>query len=366
MARNTLEIRLDLIQKNYQNITNHVSPLKVMCILKANAYGLGAYEVAKALIAKGVERIGVADINEALELVGLNVEIQLIGDLIDQEIPKVIKEGFIAPITSYEQACKLSKEAKAQNKEIRAQFLIDSGMGRLGIPINIAFQEILKCYSLDGIKFDGIYSHFPYAYGDQYFSNDQVKAISNLINELSSSGIYFEDVHIANSDGIHNIRTSFSIPFNMVRTGINLYGYYDLEGEKQFPLSQVLTLKSVLISVRTLKAGTTVGYGRTYTLGRDMKIGTVAIGYADGMPINLSNIGHLIINGVKCPIVGRISMDYTTVDLSCVEAQPGDEVVCLGEGVNVSDWAKMSDTISYDIICSIGARVKRVYLNGQA
>ena len=364
MARNTLDIRLDLIQKNYRNISEHVHPLKVMCILKANAYGLGAYEVARALISEGVQRIGVADLNEALVLRNLDVEIQLIGDLVDQEIPRVVTEGFIAPVTSYEQALKISREAGSQHKTVRAQFLIDSGMGRLGILIEQAYEEIRKCIPLKNICFDGIYSHFPHAYGNLNFSDSQVNGLIGLVSKLSEGGIRFEDLHIANSDGIHNVDSSSATPFNMARTGINLYGYYDLEGQKKFPLAQVLTLKSRLISVRNLPAGTTVGYGRTFTLDKKMKVGTVAIGYADGMPISLSNRGHLIVKGVKCPIVGRVSMDYTTIDLSGVNAKPGDEVICLGEGINVSDWAEMSGTISYDIICSIGARVKRVYLNG--
>ncbi|MCH2204631.1 MAG: alanine racemase [Lentisphaerales bacterium] len=363
MARNTLEIRLDLIQQNYQNILNHVSPLQVMCILKANAYGLGALSVARALVEKGVKRIGVADVNEALELKDLGVEVQLIGDLVDHEIEAVVSEGFIAPITSYEHALKLNCEAEKQNRIVDAQFLIDSGMGRLGIPLEIAYDEILKCKGLGSLNLSGMYSHFPVAYGDQKFSGRQVDEVLGLVERLRASGLEFSELHMANSDGIHNVVSSRMQPFNMVRTGINLYGYYDLEGDKQFPLQQVLKLKSKLISVRELPAGTTVGYGRTFTLLGNMKVGTVAIGYADGMPISLSNNGFLLVNGVKCPIVGRVSMDYTTIDVSHVEATSGDDLICLGDGLDVSEWAKQASTINYDIICSIGARVKRVYLN---
>ena len=169
---------------------------------------------------------------------------------------------------------------------------------------------------------------------------------------------------MANIDGIHNIPAAFQRPFNTVRTGINLYGCFDLEGRKTVELSQVLTLKSRLVAVRHMPAGTTIGYGRTFKLEKAQRVGTVAIGYADGMPIGLSNRGYVIIRGCKCRILGRVSMDYTTVCLDALaEAQSGDEVICLGEGISVSDWAGMKDSIPYDIICSIGDRVERVYLN---
>ncbi|MCM8534828.1 MAG: alanine racemase [Lentisphaeraceae bacterium] len=365
MARNILEIRLDLIQKNFELIQKHVKPLSLMAVLKANAYGLGATEVGQALKEVGCSRFGVADVNEALELQHLEVPLQILGDIIDFEIPKLVSEEFIIPVTSYENALKISKEAESQNKKASVHFLIDTGMGRLGMPIDLSFETIQRVSSLKNLSFDGIYSHFPHAYGDRSFSEKQIEKFIDLLNKLKSQNISFGEVHFANSDGLHNIDASVEQPFSMVRSGINLYGYYDLEGTHKFELNEVLSLKSKLVSVRELPQGATVGYGRTYTLSKPMKVGTVAIGYADGLPIEFSNKGRLVVNGVSCPIIGRVSMDYTTIDLSNVDAEVGDEVLCLSEAYDVNDWAKDSGTISYDIICSLGSRVKRVYLNGK-
>jgi alanine racemase len=191
----------------------------------------------------------------------------------------------------------------------------------------------------------------------------QVSFIKELLVQLQEVGVTFQEVHIANSDGVHNIDSSHKGPFTMVRTGINLYGYFDLEGRKRFNLTQVLTLKSKLIAIRELPKGTTIGYGRTFQLSRNTRVGTVAIGYADGLPIALSKKGFLSVRGMVCPIIGRVSMDYTTIDLTEVEdAEIGDDVICLGKSFEVNEWALQADTITYDIICSIGARVKRVYL----
>ncbi|MCM8531826.1 MAG: alanine racemase [Lentisphaeraceae bacterium] len=365
MARNILEIRLDLIQKNFEQIEEHVKPLSLMAVLKANAYGIGSIEVAQALKEVSCSRFGVADVDEALQLKHLNVPLQILGDIIDSEIATLVSEEFIIPITSYENALKVSKEAKRQNKFASIHFLIDTGMGRLGMPIESSFETIQQVSSLNNLSFDGIYSHFPHAYGDRPFSEQQVQKFTELVNKLKSKSISFQEVHLANSDGLHNIEASVDQPFSMVRSGINLYGYYDLEGEHQFNLNEVLTLKSKLVAIRELPQGATVGYGRTYNLSKEMRVGTVAIGYADGIPIEFSNKGQLVVNGVCCPIIGRVSMDYTTIDLSNVEAEVGDDVLCLSELYGVNDWAKDSGTISYDIICSLGSRVKRVYLDGK-
>ncbi|NQZ59240.1 MAG: alanine racemase [Lentisphaeraceae bacterium] len=363
MARNQLEINLSIIRDNYRRIFTALAPLKVMAVLKANAYGLGALQIGRALLKENCPYIGVADTQEALELKDLGVPIHILGDILPDEIPLIVQHGFIAPITSFTQADALNSEALKQNKKVIAHFLIDSGMGRLGIIIDEANEQIRACTKLSHIKFEGIYSHFPFAYGDEDFSDLQVNNFLNLLGELKSDGIEFSEVHMANSDGIHNIPNSLKSPFTMARTGINLYGCFDLEGRKTVDLSQAMTLKSRLVAVRHMPADSTIGYGRTYKLPKDQLVGTVPIGYADGIPIGLSNKGSMIIHGKKCLILGRVSMDYTTVCLDKVpEAQCGDEVICLGEGITVPQWAEMKQSIPYDIICSIGERVERVYI----
>jgi alanine racemase len=364
MARNFLEINLPRISKDYGAICSALAPLEAMSVLKADAYGLGVQEIFKCLKDSGCTKFGVADLEEAAAISGEGHDTYILGDYIAEEVSGIVELDIIAPVTSAAQAEALNLEAEKQNRKVRVQFLIDTGMGRLGIPIDSAYREICRCYQYDNLEFTGIYSHFPYAYGDKGFSNSQVQMMADLLKKLETAGITFEEVHISNSDGIHNISESKEAPFNIARTGINLYGCFDLEGEKTIDLEQVVTLKSRLVAKRTLKEGTSIGYGRTYTLDTEKLVGTVAIGYADGLPISLSNSGFLIIRKKKCPILGRVSMDYTTVDLSSVpDAACGDEVICLSDEIPVSDWAVSAGTITYDIICSIGNRVKRVYVD---
>ena len=364
MARNRLEIRLDLIRKNYRTIQNAVSPLRTMAVLKADAYGLGVKAVRDALKAEGCFKFGVADVIEAEAVSDGVSEIHILGDLLPEEVSSAVKGSFILPLTSLDSARRISKEAVTQNKTVNCQILLDTGMGRLGIISLNSFETILKIFELPGLRISGIYSHFPFAYGDKKFSVAQIEKLKTLLAGLRERGISFEEVHIANSDGIHNIPQAMQAPFNLVRTGINLYGCFDLEGEKTLVLDEVVSLISRLVAVRDLPKGYSIGYGCTHVLQKDTKVGTVAIGYADGLPIGLSNKGYFIINGHKCPVIGRVSMDYTTVDLSALqEVQVGQEVLCLGSGIPVSYWAESGNTITYDIICSIGNRVKRVYLD---
>jgi alanine racemase len=172
---------------------------------------------------------------------------------------------------------------------------------------------------------------------------------------------------MANSDAINNFPMTYYSPFNYVRTGINIYGSFDNEGQRILNLESILTLKTKLAATRTLPAGMTLGYGCTYKLMKDTKVGTIAAGYADGLPLALSNRGYVIINGSLCPVLGRVSMDYTTVSLEdAPDAKMGDEVICLGgEGpgaISVDDWAQIKGTHAYEIICSFGTRVARRYI----
>ena len=187
----------------------------------------------------------------------------------------------------------ISAEAVKQTRTVECHFLIDTGMGRLGILLKDAAKTIREVVALDGLNCNGIYSHFPFAYGDYDFSCHQVTAFVGLLEKLSGEGITFEHVHMANSDGIHNIESAVKHPFTMARTGINLYGCFDLEGRKTLPLQEVLTLKSRLVGIRDMPWGSSLGYGRTVTLDKPTRVGTVSIGYADGLPLSMSGNGKV-------------------------------------------------------------------------
>lgn len=363
-----LEIDLNVLKDNFQRIQSTVSPAGVIAVLKANAYGLGVSEIAKSLEETDVAGFAVAELNEALQLNTIGKPVQIIGDVLPHEIPEAVNAGIILPITSLETAKAISESSVSQDTQTECHFLVDTGMGRLGILYDKAEETIIECMKLPNLNCRGIYSHFPVAYqGGSEFTSIQVEKFLKLLDDLQKQNITFDMVHIANSDAVNNFPFTYKPPFNYVRTGINLHGSFDSEGHRALKLKSILTLKTRLVAIRTLPAGTTIGYGCTYKLMQDTKVGVISAGYADGLPLALSNRGYVLINGQFCPILGRISMDYTTVSLENIpEAKIDDEVICLGgEGINaitVDYWAQLKNTNPYEIICSFGSRVERRYI----
>lgn len=360
-----LEVSLAAITENFLELKSRVAPLKVMVVLKANAYGLGAVTVATRLKEVGADAIGVADLNEALQLVHLGLPIHILGNLLPEEVAPAIKAGVILPITDLAMAQLISQQAQALGLVAKCEILLDTGMGRLGIAEDHV-QVIKTILSTPHLLFNGLYSHFPHAHGDVDFSNEQVRAFLSIYDSLKPECTNDFTCHMANSDGINNISLSVLPPFTMVRTGINLYGVHELVGKVPPKLKTALSLKSRLVAVRSLPQGATIGYDRLYQLADRMRIGTVCAGYADGVPVAVSNRGAVIIRDRLCPIVGKISMDYLTVSLESIpEAEVGDEVICIGSSesqqVRVEDWARMMGTSPYNIICGFGPRVQRTY-----
>jgi alanine racemase len=365
-SRVRLEVNLHFIRRNFLQIHKTVRPAQVMAVLKANAYGLGSVAVAEALIAAGADRLGVAELKEAAQLVKrFGVPVQIIGGLLASEIPDCVRLGVVCPVPDLATGKAVSREAGRQGRKVRVHIKVDTGMGRLGIPYFSALKEIKAIRKLSGLILEGIYSHFPNANNPMHAkSREQLGLFQSLLDDLKGEGITFPLVHMANSDGINNFPASY---FNLVRTGINLYGVFDLSGLRSYKLSPSLSLKTTLIAKRRLPAGFTIGYGSTHTLFKDTWVGTVPAGYADGVPLAASNSGQVLIRGKACDIIGRVSMDYLTVDLNrCPASAVGDEVVLVGKSgkreITIEDWARIKQTHPYDIICSLGNRVERVYL----
>ena len=317
-----VEIDLGALVRNYRKIVAHVKPMRVLSVLKANAYGLGVGAYAKALAEAGCREFGVAEPFEALELLAVS----------------------------------------------RVHFKLDTGMGRLGILAKDALETIRAVRTLPNLDCEGIFSHCPMAYDPKDpFTKRQIKLFKSIVIVASCAkeGIVFRKVHMAASDAINNFPETAKPPFTMVRTGINLHGSFDPNGRKALNVEPVLSLRTRVAQVRELPAGTTLGYGRTWCLAQPTKVATISAGYADGLPLALTNRGHVFIGGRRCKIIGRISMDYTTVDVSDVPGvKAGDEVVCFGscgrDSITPDDWAMLKGTHAYDIICSLGSRVQRV------
>ncbi len=383
--RVTVEIDLGALVRNYKKIVAHVKPMRVLCVLKANAYGLGVAAYAKALCEAGCRDFGVAEPYEALELLGIvnkmpnttrqlpttnyqlpAANVQILSSILPDEIAPMVKAGVILPITDLATAKLISAAAKKAKKTARVHFKLDTGMGRLGILAKDALETIRAVRALPNLDCEGIFSHCPMAYDPKDpFTKRQIKLFKSIIAACAKEGITFKKVHMAASDAINNFPETARSPFTMVRTGINLHGSFDPYGRKALKVEPVLSLKTRVAQVRDLPAGTTLGYGRTWCLSAPAKVATISAGYADGLPLALTNRGFVFIGGRRCKIIGRISMDYTTVDVTDVPGvKPGDEVICFGrcgrDSITPDDWAALKGTHAYDVICSLGTRVQRL------
>jgi len=397
-----VEINIKALVRNYGKIAAKVRPAKVLCVLKANAYGLGVAEYARALAGAGCTAFGVAEPYEARELLRelrmMNDElrmkdvaslkkeggksaihnssfvihnyptVQILSSILPDEIPEMVRAGVILPIIDIPTAKLISAAAVKAKKIAKVHFKLDTGMGRLGILAKDAPDVIREVIKLPNLDCEGIFSHFPMAYDpEDPFTKTQIGRFKDVLAAVKKDGITFKKVHIAASDAINNFPETAKPPFTQVRTGINLHGSFDPNGRRALKVEPVLTLKTRVAQVRELPAGTTLGYGRTWCLAAPTRIATISAGYADGLPLALTNRGHVLIRGKVCPVVGRISMDYTTVDVSGVKGvQPGDEVICFGRAgghsITPDDWAALKGTHAYDIICSLGTRVERRYV----
>ena len=371
--RVVVEIDLQALVRNYRKIAAHVKPMDVLCVLKANAYGLGVAAYAKALVEAGCTQFGVAEPYEALELLKVlkgraGIEVQLLSSVLPDEIPEMVKAGVILPMTDLAEAKLVSAAAVKAKRTAKVHFKLDTGMGRLGILAKDALGTIRAVKALPGLDCEGIFSHCPMAYEPKDpFTAKQIKLFTSIVAACAKEGIRFKKVHMAASDAINNFPETAKAPFTLVRTGINLHGSFDPYGRKALKVEPVLTLKTRVAQVRELPAGTTLGYGRTWCLNAPAKVATISAGYADGLPLALTNRGFVFIGGRRCKIVGRISMDYTTVDVTDVPSvKAGDEVICFGkcgrDAITPDDWAALKGTHAYDIICSLGTRVQRVIL----
>ena len=367
-----VEIDLGALVRNYRRIQAHVKPMRVLCVLKANAYGLGVGPYAEALAKAGCRDFGVAEPFEALELLSVlrrgrcAADVQILSSILPDEIAPMVKAGVILPVTDLATAKLISAAARRARTTARVHFKLDTGMGRLGILAKDALETIRAVRALPALDCEGIFSHCPMAYDPKDpFTKRQVALFRSIVAACAKEGIAFRKVHMAASDAINNFPETARSPFTMVRTGINLHGSFDPNGRKALKVEPVLSLKTRVAQVRELPAGTTLGYGRTWCLAAPTKVATISAGYADGLPLALTNRGFVFIGGRRCRIIGRISMDYTTVDVSDVpDVKPGDEVVCFGacgrDSITPDDWAELKGTHAYDVICSLGSRVQRV------
>ena len=368
-ARVWLEIDLDTVRRNFLKIKTAAAPAQTLAVIKANAYGLGVGPIADCLLHAGAAGFCTATLEEALMLKGRGKPVQILGGVLDFERPEAVSAGIILGITDMECAKKISAEAVRQQKTVECHFKLDVGMGRLGILARDAEKLIPEIIRLPNLDCCGLYAHFPSSErGENEENLAQIETFLNVVRGLKARGITFRKIHMANSDAINHLPATHQPPFTHVRAGIDLHGSFS-GGNDGLGLEPVFSLKARLLTFRDMPAGHGIGYNSTCHLEKDTRVGIVTAGYADGLPLGLSNRGTVLIEGKRCPILGRISMDYCTVSLEafgdCPPA-PGTEVTMIGRenGISVTaeEWTKLKGSHPYDVLCSFGPRVKRFYI----
>lgn len=371
--RSYVLISREQIARNYRNVCAVAGAgVEVAGVVKADAYGHGALEVARVLTAEGVRWLAVSSVEEGVTLRAGGIHqtrILIMGGFLPYEGQALMEYDLTPAVHSLEQLRELDRLAAAAGRHVRYHLKIDSGMGRLGT--RAGAQEILAVLAeMRHAEIEGLMTHFASAadYTTRQ-TEEQIAYFHEVSEQLQAAGTRLQRVHTSSTNAIGYARVAGQD--NMVRAGHALYGYVSpARGDAPRQLLDVrpaLTWKAKLLAVKDIPEGARVGYGGSFRAPQAMRIGILGAGYADGIFHRLSNRGRVIADGRLTPILGTISMDLTTIDLSHTTALgPGDEVTLLGtEGeasLDAQQIARVAGTISYNILCSISARVRRLYV----
>ena len=376
------EIDMDCIRSNFEAVRGAIGDgVKLCCVVKADGYGHGAVEICKLYHELGVDFLAVSNLDEALELrhADSTEPILILGYTPADRCRDLCRHNISQAVYSLDYARELSAQCEALGAEVKAHIKVDTGMSRIGFMCqefprdNNSIEEIKEACRLPHLIPEGIFTHFAVADdGDrgESYTLGQYSCFTHTIDELESAGIRFELRHCSNSGAVMDYP---SMRLDMVRAGIILYGYAPSDKMRgELDLKPAMRLKTLISHIKTVKAGTTVSYGRTFTAERDMRIATVPVGYADGYIRAYAEEGYMFVwdktkkFGRNCKIIGRICMDQTMLDVTDFpEAEAGNVVVVFGNGNDgeptADDVASWGDTISYEVLCAVSKRVPRLY-----
>ena len=366
-----VEVDLDRFAANLRAIKALAGPARgILLVVKADAYGHGAVEMVRAAEAEGVAALGVATLHEGIQIRdgGCRQPIVVLSPLLPSEIDEAIAHQLDPTVCDLDFARALSAGAGRARRAVRCHVEIDTGMGRIGVLERDAEAFLGDLVRMPGLRHASLYTHFPDADAeDLEFSRAQARRFVALAERLAHRGIEVPRLHAANSAGFLNLPES---RLDWVRVGLVAYGHAPPHARETLALEPVMALKSRLVQVRELPAGVPISYGRTYETRRPTRTGVVAVGYGHGYSWLLSNRGQMLVGGKRVPILGRVTMDLTMVDLTDLPAaRVGDEVVLFGGGagdgmLTLEELAAWSETIPYEIMCTIGKRVTRIYVRG--
>lgn len=369
------EISLDNLAYNIRGLRKNVKEdTLITAIVKANAYGHGSTKAAGVFLNNGADRLAVATLSEAIELRKANIKapILILGYTPQCQYPLVLKWDITQTIYDYKSAKILSEWAVQTNKTGIIHIKIDTGLGRIGLlPNKETIDNIINISKLPNLKIEGVYTHFAKAdEKNKDYTVTQYTRFIDIIDKLEKEGIRIPIKHASNSAAIIDLP---EYNLNMVRAGIMLYGYYPSEDvyKEKIDLKPAMTLKAKVFNVKEVAKGTGISYGQIFITERDSKIATIPIGYADGFTRLLTSKGEAFIKNKKVPIVGKICMDQCMLDVTDIEdIKDGDEAVLFGyareEYPSIDEIAHKLNTINYEIMCMIGRRIPRVYIqNGE-
>lgn len=360
-----VEIDLEALANNISLLKAHLGAgVGIMAVVKANAYGHGALSVAKTVIENGADFLAVANLAEAMDLRegGIVAPILVLGFVPDYVIPLAVQSDISVSVFDVDLARRYQVAARGTYRVLKAQIKIDTGMGRLGIlPIDMA-NLLRKLHELDQIQFEGIYTHFSAAVEDAAHTEGQLETFEQVLRQARLAGRKFKYVHAANSAAILSCPSD---GYNMARPGLLLYG---LRPSPKFAtvdrLRPVMSWKTTVAQVKTLSANSPVGYGNSYRTCGVETIAILPVGYADGLRRSPRTWREVLVRGQRAPLVGRVSMEKTAVNVSHIpNVQAGDEVVLLGkqgsDEISADEIANWMGTINYEVVTSILARAER-------
>ncbi len=362
------EISLPRLRANYRAIKQLVGDtVAVMAVVKANAYGHGAEEVARALAAEGAPWFGVCCVEEAVELrqAGITQPILLLSGFWPGQEEQIVIHGLVPAVFEETSLLRLEEEGRRRGTVLPFHLKVNTGLGRLGLDPSELGGFLNTLHACRHVCLDGLLTHFASADAPSpEQSLSQTEMFQRALGELRRAGIEPRLLHAAGTAAIARFPSAHG---NLVRPGIGLYGYVPGGGSALQGLQPVLSLKSRIMSLRAVPAGTPLGYGATHTTAAGARIACVPAGYADGINRLLSNRGRALVRGQAVPIVGRVSMDLTLLDVTAVSgASAGDEVVFIGRQadaeITAEQVAQWAETICYELLCNISRRVPRVYL----
>ena len=366
--RSWVEVDLDNFTANLREIKRLIGGnAAIMQTVKADAYGHGAIEISRAALREGARMLGVANADEGIQLRvgGIEAPVIILGPSTEAELADIIKYHLTPSVSDMKFAATLEEQLAKAGRTMPVHVEVDTGMGRGGTMHTEALDLIRQIMSMPHLILEGLFSHLAASETISGYNDEQWRLFSELLAELQRQGIHIPIRHMDNSGAILNYP---GLELEMTRPGIMTYGIYPSEETKNKALlAPVMSFKTTIALIKDFPSGYGIGYNRTYVTTKKTRVATIPVGYGDGYPFVMSNRGEALIRGRRAPVIGRVSMDMLTLDVTHIpQCEPGDEVVLMGrqqdEYISANEIASRAGTISYEILCALGKRAPRVFL----